>query len=198
MTPKPVARQIATDGLLKRGETRATPRKNNPRSAIAKNIRGPVIIEPFKPLNADTITTALMMAAPNPPNSGICSAAVAAINFDCAICGSGNRYMNPMFTTRYTNITQSVPRISASGSVRWGFLTSPPMNDRSAQPSYVHMTEISAVANSDRCRPEPQAGVKCEAPPELAVKASAPNAITATYLATVANVMTAAARRTPM
>src|SRR5882672_8852623 len=154
-------------------------------------MRGPVIIEPFTALNVATMTTAAMMAAPYPPNSGICSAAVAAINFDCAICGRGSRYMNPMFTTRYTNITQSDPRIKANGSVRWGFFTSPPMNDRSAQPSYVHMTEISAVANSDRCRPEPHAGLKCEVLPELAVKASTPSAITATYLTTVANVMTA-------
>ena len=85
---------------LKRGETRATPRKNNPRSAMAKNMRGPVIMEPFNPLNVETTTTAAMMAAPNPPNNGMCSAAVAAINFDRAISGSGNTYMKPMFTTR--------------------------------------------------------------------------------------------------
>ena len=58
-------------------------------------------------------TTAAMSAAPSPPNSGMCSAAVAAISFDCAICGSGSRYMKPMLTTRYTSMTQSVPRISA-------------------------------------------------------------------------------------
>ena len=54
--------------------------------------------------------------------------------------------------------------MSASGSVRPGFFTSPPMNDRSAQPSYVHMIVISAVPISDSSSPPCQAGVKWEAP----------------------------------
>src|ERR687895_646488 len=54
----------------------------------------------------------------------------------------------------------SVPTMRAIGSVRPGFLTSPPMKERSAHPSYVHMMAISAVPMREKLTPVLQAGVK--------------------------------------
>jgi hypothetical protein len=59
------------------------------------------------------------------------------------------------------------------------------------------MTEMSAVPNSDNDSPPLQAGVKCEALPLGAVNASKPSPMTAAYFATVAMLVTSAARRTP-
>ncbi len=82
---------MATEGLRKRGETRAIPRKNRPRSAIAKKIRGPVIIEPVREPKQESITMPETTAPPAPAKSGIRSAAVAAISLAPAISGSGTR-----------------------------------------------------------------------------------------------------------
>ena len=60
------------------------------------------------------------------------------------------------------------------------------------------MTGMSAVANSDRCTPVPHPVAKCGVAAVVALSASSPSAMTAVYLATVAMVMTAAARRTPI
>jgi len=88
-TPRSVASQMATDGLWKRGDTRAIARKNSPRSAIAKKMRGPVIMEPLSVPKQESITTPAMTAAPAVPSTGIRSAAVAAISLEPAISGSG-------------------------------------------------------------------------------------------------------------
>src|ERR1051326_2668522 len=57
----------------------------------------------------------------------------------------------------------SVPRIRARGRLRAGSFTSPLMNDRSAQPSYAHITDTIAVASAERPRLPVQSGVKLRA-----------------------------------
>ena len=87
--------------------------------------------------------------------------------------------------------------MSASGRVRPGFFTSPPMKERSAQPSYVHMIAISAVPISERLRPPCHAGVKWDTPLESAVNASNASAASAPNLAMVVRFITTAALLTP-
>ena len=83
---------MATEGLWNRGDTRAIARKKRPRSAMAKKIRGPVIIEPVSEPKQESITIARRpRAAARPANSGIRSAAVAAMSLAPAISGSGTR-----------------------------------------------------------------------------------------------------------
>ena len=120
-----MASQIATEGLWKRGETRAAPRKNRPRSAIAKNTREPVIIEALSPLKAATTTAAAITAAPALPSSGMRAATLAAMSLEPAICAGASAYRKPTLTTRYTSMTHSAPAISARGRLRCGSLISP-------------------------------------------------------------------------
>ena len=65
--------------------------KKRPRSAIAKKMRGPVIIEPLSAPKQETMTSADTSAPPLPPSIGIRSAAVAATRREVAISGNGTR-----------------------------------------------------------------------------------------------------------
>ena len=78
------------EGLWKRGETRATKPKNRPRSAMAKNTREPVIIEPLSPLKAASTTAAAITAPPALPSSGMRCATLAAIRRAPDICAGAS------------------------------------------------------------------------------------------------------------
>ena len=56
-------------------------------------------------------------------------------------CARGPR---PVMNRRKSTTTAPVPSSSARGRLRPGSRTSPPMNDRSAQPSYAHIAATSA------------------------------------------------------
>jgi len=102
---------------------------------MAKKTRAPTMSEPFTLLKVESSTSAAITPAPAPASSGMRVATVVAISFEAAISGSGSTYRNARFTSRYTSATLTLPRMSARGSVCCGWLTSPPMNATSAQPS---------------------------------------------------------------
>ena len=75
---------MATYGVLKRGWTDAIFLKNSPSSAIAKKIRGPVIIEPLRVPNAEIITAIDTSLTPVSPTTR--KAVSAATSLEPAIC----------------------------------------------------------------------------------------------------------------
>src|ERR1043166_5162478 len=90
-----------------------------------------------------------------------------------------------------------VPRTSARGRFREGSFTSPLMKERSAHPSYAHITETIAVASAETPSPPVHRGVKLLAEPVGAAEANSTRRISAPYLVAVATLVTAAAVWTP-
>src|SRR3954470_10011669 len=124
-------------------------------------MRGPVIMDPFSAPNADNITHAAPSAAPACPKMR--TAVSDATSLDLDITSIGNTYRYARFTARYTTTIVATPQSSARGKFRDGSFTSPATNVRSAQPSYAHMTETSAIPN-----PAHDVGVNEKCPPASA------------------------------
>ena len=80
---------IDTDGVWKRGCTRATALKSRRSSAIAKKMRGEVRIDPSSVLNVAIITT--IATSPTPARPMISCAASAATSGERAIGPIGMR-----------------------------------------------------------------------------------------------------------
>src|SRR5262245_8506631 len=100
---------------------------------MAKNTRGPVIIDPLSVPNVEMHTAADTNTTPAVPTTA--AAPPAATSLLPAIADSGTTRVYANVAARYSTATAAVPSTNARGRLRCGSETSPDTNPTSDQPS---------------------------------------------------------------
>src|SRR5689334_15062569 len=123
----------AAAGVLNRGCTHASQRKNRPSRAAAKGIRAPVNDDPIKVLPYPTARTAEKIVAAI--GGALVSMAATAGRLAWAIATAGNTNWIAALVSMYSTPTMATPAMRATGNDRLGFLISPAVCVTSDHPS---------------------------------------------------------------